>query len=98
MTCYYNLHYRRNEPVCPACRAQHAAYARQWRRKGPRSRWGLAERIVDVVATHEPVAVTEITALLPNVKAESVRRTVYRLIGAGRLRRFPANTLTIGTP
>ena len=52
---------------------------------GPQPKHGLAETITDVVASHQPVAMTELSALTPDQKPESLRRVAYRLIGRGVL-------------
>ena len=92
----YDRHRQSGEPPCPDCqdanRRHNAAY---WRRHHPKPHT-LVDHIVDVVDAHDPVALTELAALIPDAKPETLRRTVYRLIGQGRIRRMDRTPLTIG--
>ena len=78
-----NWHYRTGNPPCPACRKAHADYSKRLRRYGPKPRWGLAEQIIDVVATCDPVDMNELATLIPLANPESLRRTAYRLVDRG---------------
>ena len=92
----YTRHLQAGEAACDECREANNAQSRNhWRRHHPKPNT-LAEQIVDVVESHDPVAVTELSALIPTAKPESLRRTVYRLLRVGRLRRTGAAPLTIG--
>ena len=89
--CSYGSHYRNGTPVCAVCKAEHADYARRWRRDGPAPRDGLPETVTDYVATNQPVTIRELQTIIghdkPGVKSESVRRTTYRLLDRGVLSR-----------
>ena len=78
-----NWHYRTGVPCCPECKKAHADYSRRLRRYGPAPRWGLAEQIIDVVASCDPVTPLELSALLPTANPESLRRVTYRLLDRG---------------
>ena len=85
--CSYSQHYRDGTPVCPTCKANHSAYTKEWKRNGPKERDGLPEMVADYVSTNQPVSIMELQHLIgfdkPDVKAESVRRVVYRLLDRG---------------
>ena len=56
----------------------------------------LVDRVADVIDTHDPVAVSELAALIPDANPKSIRRTVYRLIQQGRIRRIRTAPFTVG--
>ena len=83
----YRQHRVDGTAACRLCRSAWSGYTTHLRMYGPKPKHGLAELLVDVVATHQPVAMTELSALLPNEKPESLRRVAYRLVDRGLLSR-----------
>jgi len=91
-----NQHYRTGTPVCASCKKAAASYANHWKwatQHGwtPPAKNGLPEVIADVVVTHHPVTISEVPALVaqvrPGVNLASVRRVTYRLLERGTLQR-----------
>lgn len=94
----YYQHRQAGETACRSCLDANNLHSRtQWRKHHPKP-VTVADRILDVVSSHEPVTVKELPTLLPDLNPASLRRTVHRMLNQDTLTRLNGVPLTIGTP
>ena len=82
----YAAHYRAGEKPCDGCRDVYNEQRRLRRRYGPLSR--TPDRIADFLVLEGPTGLRSLMTCVVGVD-ETVRRTVYRMVGRGDITRNP---------
>lgn len=82
-------HYRAGEKPCESCRAVTNRYNRRYRANGPLFRGTYtSDRITEFLDVEGPHSLSWLMACVEG-DVETVRRTVYRMVGRGDITRNP---------